>query len=62
MVSPRAIGLRVAGVAVIAEDISAMFARQSLASPRPGLLLTLTCISMSGGDTNEGSVTYARFV
>jgi hypothetical protein len=30
------------GVAVIAEDISAMFARQSLASPRPGLLLTLT--------------------
>jgi len=41
--------------AVIAGNISAMCAHQSLASPRPGLLLT-DLISNERGDTHEGSV------
>jgi len=47
--------LNTQGVAVIAEAISAMCAHQSLASPRPGLLLT-DLNSNERGDTHEGSV------
>jgi hypothetical protein len=54
-------GVAGGGVAVIAENISAMFDHQSLASPR-ACLLTTDLIPNERGDTNEGSVTNAWFV
>ena len=48
-------------MAVIAENISAMFAHWSLASPRACLLMG-DLIPMSGGDSMRFELTNARFV